>query len=394
MKSFFYLFTILIIIIFSVGLFGQIDLEKTVKKKVNKEVTKTVEGGLESNKEKSEEPEGNNQGENPSNENPEVDNSTNQSPQDNNSQPELKLWSKYDFVAGEKIIFEDNLANEKHGEFPSKWTLKSGNCEIAKFGDDNVIAFMKSKTEISPLMKTDEYLPEIFTIEYDVYFHNKGNEAYYLNFNNMKQMTIRTTKVTLDKFEGEPDISSRGIGWHHIALSFNQRALKVYFDQTRVLNIPNIEKKSTSLKLSALSHGGNKGISSMIRNIRIAEGGVELYDRLMTDGKIITRGIYFDVGKSTLRPESMGVINEIVKMMNEHSDLKFSVEGHTDIDGEESFNQKLSEDRASAVKLQMVQLGIDISRLESKGHGESSPVDDNSTPEGKANNRRVEFIKI
>jgi outer membrane protein OmpA-like peptidoglycan-associated protein len=90
----------------------------------------------------------------------------------------------------------------------------------------------------------------------------------------------------------------------------------------------------------------------------------------------------------------MGTINEIVKMMKEHSDLKFSIEGHTDSDGEESFNQNLSEERAAAVKSILVQLGIDASRLESKGWGESKPVSENSNSEGKANNRRVEFIKI
>ncbi|MCH7772081.1 MAG: OmpA family protein [Bacteroidetes bacterium] len=80
--------------------------------------------------------------------------------------------------------------------------------------------------------------------------------------------------------------------------------------------------------------------------------------------------------------------------MIEHPDLNFRIEGHTDSDGDESFNQKLSEDRAAAVKVMLVKLGIDGSRLESKGWGESKPVSDNSTPEGKANNRRVEFVKI
>ena len=90
----------------------------------------------------------------------------------------------------------------------------------------------------------------------------------------------------------------------------------------------------------------------------------------------------------------MGVINSIYKLMSEHSDLSFSVEGHTDSDGDESSNQRLSEERAAAVKSILVSKGIDASRLSTKGFGESSPMDTNNTPEGKANNRRVEFIKI
>ena len=243
-------------------------------------------------------------------------------------------------------------------------------------------------------MKTANYLPEIFTIEFDIYIYNKYNEAYNLNLKNQKQIDIRTNRVSMGNFEGEPDASSKGTGWHHIALSFNQRALKVYFDQTRVLNIPNLEKKPTEMSISALSHGSAKGDPALIKNIRIAKGGVELYDRLLTDGKIITRGIQFDVGKSTLKPESMGVINEIANLMKQHPDVKFSVEGHTDSDGDEAFNLKLSEARALAVKDALVELGIDASQLETKGWGESKPLDNNSTPEGKANSRRVEFVKI
>ena len=133
---------------------------------------------------------------------------------------------------------------------------------------------------------------------------------------------------------------------------------------------------------------------SSIKNIRVNAGGKKLYDRILAEGKFVTPGILFDVHKATINGESMGTINEIVKLMNEHPDLNFRIEGHTDSDGDESFNQKLSEDRAAAVKSMLVSIGIDASRLESKGWGESKPLSENSTPEGKANNRRVEFIKI
>jgi outer membrane protein OmpA-like peptidoglycan-associated protein len=90
----------------------------------------------------------------------------------------------------------------------------------------------------------------------------------------------------------------------------------------------------------------------------------------------------------------MGVLNEIAKLMKDHPEINFSVEGHTDSDGETAFNQSLSERRAEAVVNEMIRLGIDGSRMTSKGFGESAPIDTNSTPEGKANNRRVEFLKI
>jgi outer membrane protein OmpA-like peptidoglycan-associated protein len=130
------------------------------------------------------------------------------------------------------------------------------------------------------------------------------------------------------------------------------------------------------------------------RNFRIAKGAVPLYDRLTTDGKIITYGITFDVGKSTIKPESMSEINRIATLMKENPDLKFSVEGHTDNTGSAATNQTLSDARSKAVLDKLVELGIDSSRLSSAGKGQNSPIADNSTDEGRAKNRRVEFVKM
>lgn len=411
MKTLALIITLLSFLFLSVSTFAQFDIEKKIKKKLEKEAEKEIDKGIDKGYDEAKDvitngDDDNDKGENDKDEKdkekPETDNEpntnveteTDQVPQDDQSKKELKAWSKYDFVAGDKIIFEDDLANEQNGEFPSKWDLLYGNAENAKFGDDNVIAFQKNQTKITPLMSNEEYLPEVFTIEFDIYFYGKYNEAYRVYLKNLKQMDIRTNRVTMGNFDGNPDQNTSGTGWHHIAISFNIRALKVYFDQTRVLNVPNIKERPTSFSISALSHGVGKGDPAIIKNIRIAEGGVELYDKLMTDGKIVTTGIRFDVNKATIKPESMGVINEIAKLMQDHSDIKFSVEGHTDSDGDDASNQKLSEARANSVKNALVDLGIDASRLETKGFGESNPVSDNTTPEGKANNRRVEFVKI
>jgi OOP family OmpA-OmpF porin len=74
--------------------------------------------------------------------------------------------------------------------------------------------------------------------------------------------------------------------------------------------------------------------------------------------------------------------------------LNFSVEGHTDSDGDDANNQKLSEARGKSVMKKLIEMGISANRLKSNGFGESKPIDNNSTPEGKANNRRVEFVKF
>jgi OOP family OmpA-OmpF porin len=180
--------------------------------------------------------------------------------------------------------------------------------------------------------------------------------------------------------------------WRHIAVSFNIRALKVYLDDVRILNIPNLGYNPTGVTIGY--HNPGATTAGYIKNIRIAKGAVPLYDKFLTDGKFVTTGIKFDVNKATIKPESMGTINYVVKMMQDHPELKFSVEGHTDSDGDDASNLKLSESRAKAVADAMMKLGISSDRLTSKGHGESKPMAGNDSPEGKAQNRRVEFVKF
>jgi len=103
--------------------------------------------------------------------------------------------------------------------------------------------------------------------------------------------------------------------------------------------------------------------------------------------------INFDSGKSTIKKESMPIVEQIIEMMNQVKDIKLSVEGHTDSDGSNESNLKLSEARAKAVVEAITKGGIDAARLSSAGFGEEKSMADNSTSEGKAKNRRVELIK-
>ena len=103
--------------------------------------------------------------------------------------------------------------------------------------------------------------------------------------------------------------------------------------------------------------------------------------------------INFDSGKSTIKKESMPIVEQIIEMMKQAADVKLSVEGHTDSDGSNESNLILSEARAKSVVDAIVKGGIDATRLSSVGFGEEKPIADNSTEEGKAKNRRVELIK-
>ena len=322
-------------------------------------------------------------------------------------------YAKSDFVPGDEILFEDNMANEQVGEFPSMWELHRGNAEIATLNGEKVICLVgKDGGWIEPLMKTPKnYLGDVFTVEFDVFIPNnptgsfevnfipptgdlKNDEVFYLYFNfhklkgDMQPFEYTWRNRSGEKSNGNESASIVLDDWSRIAFSFNKRALKVYVNGLRIANVPNVKEAP-----GWVTFFGSSGMDKFIRNVRIAKGAVPLYDRMMSDGKFITYGITFDVGKSTIKPESMGEINRIVQLMTENPDLKFSVEGHTDNTGNPNSNQTLSEARSQAIVAKLVELGIASDRLTAVGKGQNSPIADNNTDEGRAKNRRVEFVK-
>ncbi len=318
-------------------------------------------------------------------------------------------YAKCDFVAGDEIFFEDNQANEQLGEFPSQWDMDYGNAEIVQMGGDKCIMTM-GYTAIMPLIGSGKnYFPEQFTIEFDIYPQyayetESASGAFEIGFNDSRTLIARfhntwgegcrlhtSWRKPNDGGSGSAATNDNGVyfsynQWHHVAISFNKRACKIYVDGVRVVNIPNMAKPTSMWIWSEEKQ-------AYFKNFRIAKGAVPLYDRMISDGKFITYGITFDVGKSTIKPESMGEINRIVQLMTENPELKFSVEGHTDNTGNPTSNQTLSEARAKAIVDKLVELGIAPDRLSAVGKGQTSPIADNTTDEGRAKNRRVEFVK-
>ncbi|HNF49590.1 MAG TPA: OmpA family protein, partial [Chitinophagales bacterium] len=101
------------------------------------------------------------------------------------------------------------------------------------------------------------------------------------------------------------------------------------------------------------------------------------------------------VNSATIKGESYGTLKDFAAVMTENPDVKVKIVGHTDSDGDDAKNMELSKKRAESVKSALnKEFGIDNSRMETEGKGETQPADNNNTPEGKANNRRVEFIKL
>lgn len=317
-------------------------------------------------------------------------------------------YAKSDFVPGDEIMFEDDLVGEQMGEFPSKWDLLEGNAEIASVNGKTVINLTDISTEIMPLMENQKnYLTEAFTLEFDflggsdeksiycdyiIHLKNiEGEDVATINLNGTASGWAYTSWITAsgEQRENRSAAPAKEEEWNHAALSFNKRALKVYLNGSRIVNIPNCARPQYfTLQRSYWADHRN-----LMTNVRLCKGAVPLYNRLITDGKIITYAITFDIGKANIKPESMTEINRIAQLMKDNGDLKFEVQGHTDNTGTVAGNQKLSEQRAQAIVNKLVEMGIAANRLSAKGMGQSAPLADNSTDEGRAKNRRVEFVK-
>jgi len=114
--------------------------------------------------------------------------------------------------------------------------------------------------------------------------------------------------------------------------------------------------------------------------------------KIAVGSKVILKNIYFDTNKYEIRKESIPELNILIDFLNENPKVEIEIHGHTDDVGDEKFNLTLSENRAKAVQKYLVNEGININRLRYKGFGKNKPISDNTTIQGRANNRRTEFI--
>lgn len=326
-----------------------------------------------------------------------------------------EIYGKYDFVPGDKVIFFDDFSDTDVGEFPIKWSLKGpgGGGNAVEVVDYKGKRFLRSvppsskhdgipSSALYVRLKTKGDMPEKFTVEFDAVLGSTGgyfNQYYLLIYDENGYPTNMPGSIYIAGDQGKSAntktiINKNDGGIHHIAVSVNGTFVKAYVDNLRVVNDPDAVKRPLD-RIGIFLHA-NHGYSEtlMFTNFRLAEGGKDIKSAINTEGKIVTHGILFDTGSDKIKPESLPTLKKILAILEESPDLKFSIEGHTDNEGTKELNQPLSQRRAKAVELWLTGKGISSSRLQSKGWGDTKPIDANDTPEGRANNRRVEFLKI
>jgi len=226
-----------------------------------------------------------------------------------------------------------------------------------------------------------------------VVFRPKSGPARSVTFN---REDVRSANVT-------SPLKPAGKVVKRISISVNGTYVKAYVGGTRVLQDPDgVERPIVRVGFRFdLLHGRREFREDpealdhqKMTNFRLAEGGKDVTEALTTDGRIVVHGIYFDTGSDVIRPESGGALRNVLQVIDGDPALKFRIEGHTDDQGGPKVNGPLSEKRAAAVKTWFVKQGVDAGRLTTVGLGATKPLQANSTAEGRANNRRVEFVKL
>ena len=402
--------------------------ERNIERKVEKGVDDALDGNLgkdkkDKDKKDKDKKDKDKKSKKSKNEDADDEEEAEEGPQDTDA-----VYEQSDFVPGNVVLFEDNLQSEQMGEFPSKWDLVEGSTDVASMKGKKCIHF-EPNTRIEALMTNQKsYLPDYFTLEFDFWMNDpKTNlsNCYELEFEDANGNGVYEIRlgesysklaVTCSYLSTTGDWRSsgdnkfwtlKGNDWSHFAMSFNKRAIKIYINGKRVINIPN-SQSAVRLKIHQADWGGFNGNKNYLTNFRLAKGGNELYAQQTTDlsaaaaavekaiaetGKFVTNNILFETGKATLKPESMEEIKKVAEYMKANPTARFEVQGHTDNQGSDKTNDPLSQQRAEAVVKALEGLGVDGSNLRAVGKGSHEPVADNKTAEGRAQNRRVEFIK-
>lgn len=336
------------------------------------------------------------------------------------SQAELQAFSKYDFVPGEKVIFFDDFSQDAVGDFPALWTADAAGeintLNIAPGNWLNLNSTAGNYFYLKPIA-----FPKNFIVEFDI-IPKKGApriaaELILYGESKVKEMDVSPHPGTAGVLITMEKPGWKTLGYktgettmvtgssvvnpveeqklNHVIIWVQNRRLRIYHKMAKVLDMPTNIAEGTAFSRICFRLPRGASCSSYLSNIRITDASPDMRSKLITDGKLVSYGIYFDVNKDVVKPESYGTLKGIADVLNENPGVRVKIVGHTDSDGADAANLDLSKRRGLSVKNELSKtFGIDASRLESDGLGEGQPVAPNDTPVNKALNRRVEFLKL
>lgn len=329
------------------------------------------------------------------------------------------IQSKFDFVPGERIIFYDDFSSESTGDFPLQWNTN---------GSGEIVTAEKFEGRWFQMTRSGYYIPEVkepftdnYTIEFDLLILSDAGtqipsvfdlyllagdpanpglgsqpgqaglrikpDYEYIFWNNWSEAR------EWQGDEGQADFSFKAMEKYHCSFWIQKQRVRMYINEQKVLDLPRGLQAGYTYNIFRIDDNSDE-TTPMISNFRMAAGLPDMRNKLLTEGKLISYGIYFDVNSDKLKPGSAPSVKEIATILKDNPGIKVTIAGHTDSDGADDLNMDLSKRRAESVKKELVTTyGIDATRLEAEGKGESQPVAPNDSAMNKARNRRVEFIK-
>lgn len=348
----------------------------------------------------------------------------------------FQTYSKFDFVPGDKIIIYDDFMQDAIGDFPGKWNTNSSGEIVTVNGQAGRWLMVNKKGRFIPEYISE--LPENFTLQFNLMsnekfdYYSSGLELFFMTGSNdakvfddyfvtsQKRSGLKfnfhpvnpgnhASEVTVALYDNGQKVMDNNIitqqfnshtGNNKVAVSVwrQKQRIRVYVNEEKVFDLPRVfalDKKYTATLFQIQDKMVKTDDRFLINNIKFAIGSPDTRNKLITEGKFVTRGILFDVSSDKIKPESYGVLKDIAGILTENAGVKVKIIGHTDTDGNDADNLSLSKRRAESVKASLASdFAIDVGRMQTDGMGESQPVDKNTTNEAKANNRRVEFIKL
>ena len=364
-------------------------------------------------------------------------NSNNSSDNETTSRGNVSLatYSKFDFIPGEKVLVSEDFSQDAIGDFPDKWNTNGSGEIVTADGQSGHWLMINKKGRFIP-----EYinsLPDNFTVQFDVIcnekfsFYSNPLQLFFLTGggkgameNGFIEMDRRSgvkvgihptnagnnggmayiesyedgTKIMNNEVATSQFNSHGGKTKVKVSIWRQKQRIRMYLNEEKVFDLPRAfaSGKTYNMAMFEIWSGMNQDQDKyLIGNIKLSVGSPDTRNKLITEGKFSTTGILFDVNSDKIKAESFGVLKDIANVLNENVNVKIKIVGHTDSDGDDNMNLELSKKRAVAVKNALTdEFSISADRMQTDGMGEKQPVADNKTAEGKANNRRVEFIKM
>ncbi|MGJ5818327.1 OmpA family protein [Paludibaculum fermentans] len=316
-------------------------------------------------------------------------------------QPEFKSLTPA-FVPGEKTIFFDDFSDMAPGDAPPHFKVRGASPDLQAAGAVRQLLVTANGT-LTPNLTS---LPGNFTYEADFKYDGvKRAIMTLILFSNTKEVFHFVTYAGQDQLDlvasmrapyQELGRKRLPMSWNNVvrfALWVQNGRMRIFVNGEKQLDFNQVDLPPIT-KVDFVNSNSFAGQSIGYRMIRFAESAPDFSQTLSASGRYVTHGILFDTGSDRMKPESAAVIQTIAKGLETNPNLKLLIEGHTDSVGNAAQNLDLSRRRAEAVKgVLAAQFGIDAARLTTAGLGATKPIDSNDTPQGRSQNRRVEFVR-